>query len=375
MTTATKPPKAPKAPKESKLPVPPKGKVVKMHISSIVNLPDIQPRKNGLDDDNVDRCTDVLMAGEEYKEPPVVYGTKESAVVSEGFHRMAGYDDFWDKKDIPEADRFVTVELRPGGEAEARLFALPSNADHLGLPRSQEDARKAIDRCLKINPDWTDRKVADFVKVRDHEAVGRRRVELEKNEEIVKTTTRQTKSGGTVKVKEKPATPAPSANGTQEEQETIEAPVSFTAKHWRDLPIQGGIEIPGVNEHSVEAWQKKTGSLKVGELFDAIHASEVKGVGEYGIAEILAEIAKLDGFDGVKPTPKNIPEPAKTTKAGDVVYSWSGLEAMFLRWGQFPDEIKRAYPKKEIEGKLEEIRGHLNNALACAKKLQKELAS
>ena len=122
----------------------------------------INPRANGVDAGYVEELSQWLNesngTGTPRDLPPVVaYKLTDSTILlSEGFHRVEAY---------AKAGRdLIPVELRSGTREDAILNAAASNQSH-GQRRTNEDKRLAVRLTLAIQPQWTDRRVANHVGV------------------------------------------------------------------------------------------------------------------------------------------------------------------------------------------------------------------
>ena len=93
-----------------------------------------------------------MQAGDDFP-PLVVFFDGTDYWLADGFHRLRAAID---------ADReSVTCDVRDGGLREAILFSCGANASH-GLPRSQQDKRRAVERLLQDEEwrSWSDRELA-----------------------------------------------------------------------------------------------------------------------------------------------------------------------------------------------------------------------
>jgi hypothetical protein len=78
--------------------------------------------------------------------PIEVFHTKDGYIVVDGFHRIQAYRNC-DRKTIP-------CKVRRGTTEEAILYSCGVNAEHLALPRTQSDKRKAVETLLR-HPEWS----------------------------------------------------------------------------------------------------------------------------------------------------------------------------------------------------------------------------
>ena len=100
------------------------------------------------------------------KFPPVkgVYDDCDWILYS-GFHRIEA------AKRIGLGE--IEADVTTGVWLDAEKLACAENAEH-GKPRSNLEKRDAVNRVLKLEPDWSDRQIAKWCKV-DHKTVGRMR--------------------------------------------------------------------------------------------------------------------------------------------------------------------------------------------------------
>ncbi|HXU18700.1 MAG TPA: ParB N-terminal domain-containing protein [Terriglobales bacterium] len=98
-----------------------------------------------------------IQAGDQF--PPLrIFRVENAYLLVDGFHRLAAY--------LAAGVKQVPVEITDGTCQEAIRFALGANAHH-GLPRTNEDKRKAVELALAEFPDLSDRGVADICAVSD----------------------------------------------------------------------------------------------------------------------------------------------------------------------------------------------------------------
>ena len=111
--------------------------------------------------------------------PPVVVFQVERRgalryLLADGYHRLAAHRQ--------RGRDTIEAEIMPGGEREARTYALLANCKH-GLPLTRSERRRAIDAMLKINTERADSWIAKDLGV-DQQTITRRRQELEASGEI-----------------------------------------------------------------------------------------------------------------------------------------------------------------------------------------------
>jgi hypothetical protein len=91
------------------------------------------------------------------KFPPLdVFAIAGEYILVDGWHRylaakQVGIGEF-------------AVNVHAGTQADAIKFAISANAAH-GLPRTNKDKRCAVERAVRMFPDNSDRKIAEFAKV------------------------------------------------------------------------------------------------------------------------------------------------------------------------------------------------------------------
>ena len=127
-----------------------------------------QPRA-ALHPPTVQNYAEALARGEDL--PPVdVFYDGTTYWLADGFHR----DDAHDERDLDE----IGATIHQGTQRDAILFSVGANAAH-GLPRSNEDKRRAVLRLLEDEEwrTWSNRKIADVCRV-SHPFVGDIRAEL-----------------------------------------------------------------------------------------------------------------------------------------------------------------------------------------------------
>lgn len=107
-------------------------------------------RVAGLDREHVLRLVDVID-----QVPPIVVDRVSRAVV-DGYHRVEAAR--------LAGRRVIRARLLAGSELDLLVAALDANGSH-GLPLTRTDRRLAADRLLRLNPDFSDRRVAVLVGV------------------------------------------------------------------------------------------------------------------------------------------------------------------------------------------------------------------
>ena len=139
---------------------------------TLVSLSDIQDgaqMRVEMKPDVVRDYADDMAAGAIFP-PVVVYHDGTDYWLADGFHRVAAARKL--------KHETIDAEVREGGDRDAILHGIGSNASH-GLRRTQADKRRAVERLLRDEEwsKWSDRKIAKVAKV-DHKTVGKIRREL-----------------------------------------------------------------------------------------------------------------------------------------------------------------------------------------------------
>lgn len=81
--------------------------------------------------------------------PIIVFYDGTDYWLADGFHRLQAKMETW----VTTGECMIDCDIRSGTQRNAIEYALSANADH-GLPRSGEDIRRAIFRCLDDN-EWS----------------------------------------------------------------------------------------------------------------------------------------------------------------------------------------------------------------------------
>jgi hypothetical protein len=119
-------------------------RTVKMHPDVITVDLTIQQRVNGMDAGRVDELYEILKDGRHFQDKPVVFKSADGpCLLAGGFHRHAA---------AKRHGKSIQYEVRDGEWIDALKYALADNADHLGVPRTSEDKRKAVHTALN-HPD------------------------------------------------------------------------------------------------------------------------------------------------------------------------------------------------------------------------------
>ncbi len=102
--------------------------------------------------------------------PVVVYFDGTTYWLADGYHRV-------DAARLLDRET-IEAEVRAGGERDAILHGVGSNASH-GLRRTQADKRKAVERLVRDEEwgKWSNRKIAEAARV-DHKTVAKVRRDL-----------------------------------------------------------------------------------------------------------------------------------------------------------------------------------------------------
>jgi hypothetical protein len=117
-----------------------------------------QPRA-GLDQDTVNAYYQAMENGDTFP-PMTIFYDGEHYWLADGFHRLAAM-----KRSHP-LGIYTRADIRQGTQRDAILYSVGANANH-GLPRSNEDKRRAILRLLDDSEwsQWSDREIARHCKV------------------------------------------------------------------------------------------------------------------------------------------------------------------------------------------------------------------
>jgi hypothetical protein len=155
----------------------------------------------GLDEPTITEYAGAMEDGATFP-PVVVFHDGDDYWLADGFHRVAAAGRAGLKK--------FPVEVRPGTQRDALLFACGANYAH-GLRRTQEDKRQAVLTLLR-DAEWgqrSDRWVADAAKV-DHKTVAKLRTEATGRGEIPTSRGTRTDTRGRQQPASKPRAAPPS---------------------------------------------------------------------------------------------------------------------------------------------------------------------
>jgi hypothetical protein len=127
----------------------------------------------------------------------VLFGFGPGYHVGDGFHRIQA------AREAEQSE--ILAEVRPGGQREALLWSITSNADH-GLPRTNADKRKAVTLLLADAEwsQWSDHEIARRAQVSQGLVTKLRHSASDHGDQI---TARKVCRGGTVYMMEPKATP------------------------------------------------------------------------------------------------------------------------------------------------------------------------
>lgn len=128
----------------------------------------IQCREFNVDSGAVQDYRDLYLAGVELPPLDVFFDGKL-------YYLADGHNRWWGARGAMSLT--VPCKIRQGDFNAARMFAAAANQQH-GLRRSSADKRKAIKTVLELQPDWSDRRIAEHVGV-GHPLVADVRIELE----------------------------------------------------------------------------------------------------------------------------------------------------------------------------------------------------
>jgi len=131
-------------------------KTVRLELNKIILNPEIQPRVE-LDDSHIEDLKNDLMEGAVFP-PVVVFYDGSKYRLASGFHRYFAYQ----RAGLSE----IEAEIREGGERDAQLYGVGSNATH-GKRRTNADKRRAVAILLKDEEwgKWSDRHIAEVCRV------------------------------------------------------------------------------------------------------------------------------------------------------------------------------------------------------------------
>ena len=115
----------------------------------------VNQREEGLNSHTVKQNVEDIENGAEFP-PVVIYEQCGDLWLSEGFHRVAAFDQLEHQK--------IRAEVRPGGRIEAVVNACGSNAEH-GARRTNADKRRAVKTMLALYPKRSNVWIAEKAKV------------------------------------------------------------------------------------------------------------------------------------------------------------------------------------------------------------------
>lgn len=131
-------------------------KTKQLRLANITIDAGIQPRAKGLNEAKVEEYRVDIEGGDEFP-PLVVYQSSNNTIwLSEGFHRAEAYKRAGIKQ--------VACVVRKGERKDARLNACGSNYAH-GLPRTNDDKRRALEMVLEDFPTWSNPQIAKAARV------------------------------------------------------------------------------------------------------------------------------------------------------------------------------------------------------------------
>ena len=116
--------------------------------------------------------TEAMRAG--VKLPPIVVfkDAEGQLFLADGFHRVLAAERV--------GQPLIEAEIKKGRRDDANWFAAGANKTH-GLRRTGADKRKAVGIALKIQPELSDRAIADHCGVGDHLVAELRRLQVREN--------------------------------------------------------------------------------------------------------------------------------------------------------------------------------------------------
>ena len=189
--------------------------------------------RNELDQNVIREYADLMKSGREFPPVCVVFDGTDYWLW-DGFHRR------WAAVQSKIAK--LKCVVTKGTREDARWLSYGANQDH-GLPRTNEDKRKAVVAALK-HPNgakMSDRQIADHVGV-NHATVGRYRSQLVSTVEMQQSPTRTGRDGRTINtanIGRKPAKPHKiEVVDEPDEDEEIDEPESQSAELLRDAALR-----------------------------------------------------------------------------------------------------------------------------------------
>lgn len=229
-------------------------------LSSIRRDGGTQPRAE-LDHATVTAYRNLLERGTHLPPVEVVYDGTDYWLW-DGFHRCEAASDL--------GFATITANIRQGTQRDAVILSLSANATH-GLPRSNEDKRRAVAKALEIDPSWSDRKIATICEV-SHPFVAKVRADLVASGNISRCDERKFERGGQVTTMDTGGIADANAARAEEDEQPDPRSSLPTAEHpWRP-----------VIEFSADA---RLWINKMGRLVAALEPAE-DGVTAYVFAEI-----------------------------------------------------------------------------------------
>lgn len=140
---------------------------MEIRLGDVNRPPTLQMRKGEMNEEHIDAMEQALREGAKLPRLRCFRITDEDGktriVVVDGFHRYEAYYR------INLYETIVPIEIKDGSYFEALLVAAAANKEHLGLPRTHKDKRKAVERLLtalaEAKQNWTDNRIAGHVGV------------------------------------------------------------------------------------------------------------------------------------------------------------------------------------------------------------------
>jgi ParB-like nuclease domain len=165
----------PKAIIKGKEPPMAKPKIETVPLDKIQRDPALNCRAQGVDESIAQEYAAALVDGAQLPSV-VVYLEGETYRLADGFHRCRAFE-LAGKTEVP-------CEVRPGGEREARLFAVGANATH-GARRTNADKRCAVLVLLR-DSEWSARPLREIAALAavDHKTIHNVKEELKASGEI-----------------------------------------------------------------------------------------------------------------------------------------------------------------------------------------------
>lgn len=214
----------------------PKGRSIALPTASLVLDRRLQMRSKGEEADQVAAIMEAIKAGKKVPRVKVRVvkigmGADPVAYVTDGFHTVKAYIGLT-KKNVP-------CEVKHGTFTEAVIDAAGSNTEHLGLRRTADDKRRAVEALLELDEAkaWTNPRIADHCDV-SKEFVRTVRGERPQPAETSEPPAARVGADGK-KYKAKPASKPPAAHSE---------PLAKAEFDWKAMEVHLGALVRGVDQ-------------------------------------------------------------------------------------------------------------------------------